>query len=78
MKYFTTIINGVTYRMNRYGVVFAPTTPDPHLNLPGFGLLNFAEPKERDAVKDAATAAGFSYRLIGSGWNISELWNFSK
>jgi hypothetical protein len=72
--YFTHAINGVTYKMNRYGVVFAPTTPDPHF--PGYGNLNFAEPAERDAVKVAARDAGHSYKLIGHGWNSSEHWNF--
>jgi hypothetical protein len=74
--FFTHTLNGQVWRMNRHGVVMSQVQPDTALNLPGFGRVEFAPLAISDAVKAAAQQAGHKYRLTGSGWNISELWNF--
>jgi hypothetical protein len=49
-------IDNVQYRMNRYGVVFAPEIPISWL--PGWVEFDFAPPEIRDRVLDAAYELG--------------------
>lgn len=54
----TIVLDGVPYRLNRFGVVFAPDTPDPHF--PGWANVNFADHATTNRVLQAARALGMT------------------
>jgi hypothetical protein len=60
MSLVTITLDGVPYRLNRFGVVFAPDTPDIHL--PGYVGVNFASYETSHRVITAATALGMTVK----------------
>ena len=63
--------DGTEYRMNRFGVVFAPSTPDPHLT--GFANINFAETDTTHAVIAKAIALGATLKRYDSHGPVYDL-----